>query len=108
MNTLGPIVLGTIGHEREGEEDGGEDGGGLKSQLLNTGNMMVELLDGLQNLDHNIQVKGTYLGSLFSPRKFSLSFAQMIDTFVFVFYRNFAEEINRKFRNPIHNTEVLI
>ncbi|XP_023345671.1 uncharacterized protein LOC111714738 isoform X2 [Eurytemora carolleeae] len=58
LNTLGPIVLGTKGHEREGEEDGGEDGGGLKSQLLNTGNMMVELLDGLQNLDHNIQVKG--------------------------------------------------
>ena len=68
MNTLGPIVLGTIGHEREGEKDGGEDGGGLKSQLLNTGNMMVELLDGLQNLDHNIQVKGTERDSFLSSK----------------------------------------
>ena len=66
MNTIGPIVLGTLGHKGEGE--GGEDGGGLKSQLFNTGNMMVELLDGLQNLDHNIQVKGTERDSFLSSK----------------------------------------
>jgi hypothetical protein len=49
LNTIGPIAVGS---------EGGEGGQGLISQMKASGAMLSDLLDGLQNLNHNIQVKG--------------------------------------------------
>ena len=56
LNTIGPAVMGV----KEDEEDLREVNNKriLRVELESSGTMLLELLDGLQNLDHNIKVRG--------------------------------------------------
>ena len=56
LNTIGPAVMGV----KEDEEDLREVNNKriLRVELESSGTMLLELLDGLQNLDHNNKVRG--------------------------------------------------